>query len=243
MMNMKVSLFRALDRVVGLPEPDDYVAKLIETGEVKLALDFGCGMFSHLTKFRPAIETVGLDGHAAALDVSRAAQAHDHYVFGNILALSVEEIQDKIEESTGRRTVDLVTAFGSIEHMPKQEGWSLLDRFEKLTEKFILLDTPNGFVPQGPEFGNPFQRHLSGWYPADFEGLGYKVHGSAGTRYLRGYMGEKKIPLPGVLAVDRVLARVLFANRFARHGFNLTAIKDVRGVGARYPTVADWQAA
>ena len=241
-MGIKTSVFNALNRVVGLPEPVDYVKGLINTGEIELALDFGCGFSSHLTQFRPTIQTVGIDGHAEALDASKASQAHDFYVLSDILELSLDEIQDHLEAATGRRQVDLVTAFGSIEHLPKSAGWRLLDRFEQLTKKFIVIDTPNGFVAQGPEFGNPYQRHLSGWYPVDFEGLGYKVHGSAGTRYLRGYMGEKKIPLPGILGLDSILARILFANRFSRHGFNLTAIKDVRGVAARYPTLSQWQA-
>ena len=38
----------------------------------------------------------------------------------------------------------LVTLFGLIEHLPKTSGLALLDRVEKLSAKYILLETPHG---------------------------------------------------------------------------------------------------
>ena len=34
---------------------------------------------------------------------------------------------------------------------------------EKVARKKVIVFTPNGFVPQRPYDGNPFQEHLSGW--------------------------------------------------------------------------------
>jgi hypothetical protein len=93
---------------------------------------------------------------------------------------------------------------------------------------------PHGFVEQGPEFGNEFQRHLSAWFIHDFEGLGYKVYGTTGTRYLRGYMAGPKYSFPGCIILDELLTLLLRINTHPRHAFNLVAIKDVRGVSARY---------
>ena len=100
--------------------------------------------------------------------------------------------------------------------------------------KYILLETPHGFVPQGPEFGNEFQRHHSGWFINEFEGRGYTVHGTTGTRYLRGYMAGPRCNFPGCLLLDEALTLLLRINRKPKHAFNLVAIKDVRGVPARH---------
>ena len=89
-------------------------------------------------------------------------------------------------------------------------------------------------MPQGPEFGNEFQRHHSGWFIQEFEGRGYTVHGTTGTRHLRGYMAGPKYNFPGCLLCDELLTLLLRINRKPKHAFNLVAIKDVRGIPARY---------
>ena len=106
---------------------------------------------------------------------------------------------------------------------------------EAISERFIILETPCGFVPQGPEFGNPYQRHLSGWFPHDFEARGYTVTGSLGTRLMRGYMGEPKLPIPGMRTFDNViLSRLLNTKTNPQRAFNICAFKDKLGVPARY---------
>ncbi|HAH99804.1 MAG TPA: hypothetical protein DCO70_10735 [Verrucomicrobiales bacterium] len=200
----------------------DYTAQIIGSGEVKTALDIGCGTRSHLSAFRPEVQTTGLDAHAESVNLARARGIHDHYIHANIL-------KDDIEEQ-----FDLVTLFGLIEHLNKTTGLELLDRVEKLSTKYILLETPHGFVEQGPEFGNEFQRHHSGWFIHEFEGRGYTVHGTTGTHYLRGYMAGPKYNFPGCLLLDEALTLLLRINCKPKHAFNLIAMKDVRGVPARH---------
>ena len=200
----------------------DYTAQLVADGKIKTALDIGCGTSSHLNRLRPGVETTGLDAHADAIDLARERGVHDHYIQANIL-------EDDIDEQ-----FDLVTLYGLIEHLPKSDGLRLLDRVEKLSCKYILLETPQGFVPQGPEFGNEFQRHHSGWFIQEFEGRGYTVHGTTGTRHLRGYMAGPKYNFPGCLLCDELLTLLLRINRKPKHAFNLVAIKDVRGLPARH---------
>ena len=200
----------------------DYTAQLVADGEIKTALDIGCGTSSHLNRLRPGVETTGLDAHADAIDLARERGVHDHYIQANIL-------KDDIDEQ-----FDLVTLYGLIEHLPKSDGLRLLDRVEKLSCKYILLETPHGCVPQGPEFGNEFQRHHSGWFIQEFEGRGYTVHGTTGTRHLRGYMAGPKYNFPGCLLCDELLTLLLRINRKPKHAFNLGAIKDVRGIPARH---------
>jgi SAM-dependent methyltransferase len=216
-------------RVFRIRTATDYTRQLIDRGEIRTALDIGCGAYSNLFPFRPRIRTVGLDGFAGAIEQSRSKSVHDDYVLADILHTDPKEILAK----AGVEKFDLVTLYSVLEHFPKRQGWEVLERCEELTSKYILLETPNGFVEQGPEFGNELQRHRSGWFQWELEGLGYQVHGTTGTRYLRGYVAEPKIPIKGTITVDYAVAWFLRVNDHPRHAFNLVAMKDVRGVPAR----------
>ncbi|MGO8926060.1 MAG: class I SAM-dependent methyltransferase [Limisphaerales bacterium] len=142
-------------------------------------MDIGCGPSSVLTQFRPGLRTVGLDAFEGAISEARKRAQHDDYVLADVLSTSPETILER----SGGRPFDLVTLFHVIEHFPKRQAFELLERCERLTCKYILVVTPNGFLEQGPEYGNEFQRHLSGWFTHDFEGLGYSVRGVLGARY------------------------------------------------------------
>ena len=198
----------------------DFTAKLVAKEEIKTALDIGCGTRSHLQVFRPDLETTGLDAFSSAIDTAKKRGVHDHYIHADIL-------KDQIDNQ-----FDLVTLYGLIEHLPKTEGIKLIDNIEKLSRKYIIFETPNGFVPQGPEFGNEFQRHRSGWNIKEFENRGYTVYGTTGTRYLRGYMAGPKYNFPGCIFFDELLTLFLRINDNPKHAFNLVAIKDLRGISA-----------
>lgn len=219
-----------LHKLLGVPTAYDYIKSIVAQTDCALTLDVGCGAFSHLSHFRPAITSIGLDVFPQAIERSKAAGVHDDYIVGDILM----ESSDKLLARVGGKKFDLVMLYDVIEHLPKRRGFELLEKCEALTSKYVLLQTPNGFLPQGPEFGNEFQRHLSGWFPQDLEGLGYTVYGARGTRYLRGYAAGPKYSFPGWMTCDIVLAGLLRIGRHPRHAFNLVAIKDVRGVPARF---------
>ena len=237
-MTERVNLATRLGQRFGTATTDHYLDGLIAQGGVSLALDIGCGHTSLLTRLRPRIKTAGLDIFTIA--AASELQAHDHYINADITDIPVAQIRDELQKTFGRPTVDLVTLFGVIEHFPKSTGLKLLDKIEQLTSRYIFIDTPNGFVPQGPEYGNPYQRHLSGWFPHEFEAYGYRVHGSLGTKYLRGYMGEPRMAWPGMRLFDNVvMSRLLMTGRFAQHAFSFSAIKDLHGVPARYESYHD----
>jgi SAM-dependent methyltransferase len=220
---------------LGIPGVADYTKRIIERGECRTALDIGCGVSSELSRFRPQLRTVGVDAHLPSIEIARQRNLHDDYIVADLLTLSQEELQTRVREATGETQFDLVTAVGVIEHLPKRAGWKLLEQCEALSRKYVLLETPNGFLEQGPEFGNPLQRHLSGWFPHDFQSLGYTVHGTTGTKYLRGYMGQAKLRIPGTLLFDQVvLSRLLRCASQPKHAFSIVAIKDARGVPARF---------
>ena len=163
-----MSLMQAMRRRLRPWTVADYTARLVR--DCNLALDIGCGSDSHLSAFRPRLVTVGIDAFPAAVEEAKAKNLHDHYLVADILSANLSEVMERVR-AIGQ--VDLVSLYGVIEHLPKSKGYEILDRCDQLTSKYIILETPNGFVEQGPEFGNEFQRHLSGWFIQDFEGRGY----------------------------------------------------------------------
>ncbi len=56
----------------------------------------------------------------------------------------------------------------------KTEIEPTLKKLEKIS-KVIVLGLPNGKYEQGPEYGNPFEEHLSTIYFSFLENLGYKT--------------------------------------------------------------------
>jgi hypothetical protein len=219
----------AVKRLLRVPTAER-LTRGVMTSECRSALDIGAGRSSHLSAYRPTLRTVAIDSSAAALAEARAAGAHDEY-----LEMDVLEADDReILAANGGRPFDVVALYHVIEHLPKRVGFELLERCERLTSKFVIVETPTGFLEQGPEYGNEAQRHLSGWFPHDFEGLGYEVRGTAGTRYLRGYAGGPRLlRFRGWQSADFLLARLLWIERRPRHAWSIFAHKDVRGVPAR----------
>lgn len=193
-------------------------------------LDLGCGENSAVRSYAPHMRLVGVEADHSALAAARARATHDEFIHADI----IEQIED-ISEGVGGHDVQLVVLRHVIEHFPKRLGFELLDRAESISGRFVVVETPNRFLPQGPEYGNERQRHHSGWFPHDFMGLGYEVRGTDGTRYLRGYAGRPRIRIRmrGLASLDFVLARVLWIEQFPTHAFALTAWKDVRGTSAR----------
>lgn len=69
---------------------------------------------------------------------------------------------------------DLIFMGDMIEHMPKEDGFKLLDKCLKHA-KNILVTTPNYFNKQGSEFGNEHERHHCSWTVTDFAKYNAKV--------------------------------------------------------------------
>lgn len=61
---------------------------------------------------------------------------------------------------------DLALLVDVIEHLPKEEGYGVLDELTRRAAR-VLVTTPWGFRPQEIP-GMPYETHRSGWYPGDF---------------------------------------------------------------------------
>ena len=138
-------------------------------------LDVGCGKSSPL-RFLSEVRLAGVDGFAPALEEAKALGTHDEYVYGDVR---------KIDELFRDKKFDGCIALDLIEHLPKEDGWRLLQAMEKLATKRVVIFTPNGFLPQKSRNGD-LQEHLSGWTAEDLRPLGYEVFGMAGPKPWRG---------------------------------------------------------
>jgi hypothetical protein len=123
------------------------------TGRV---LDLGCGE-RHQTRHRA--DTIWVD-----LDEAFAADPR-------VLLLDVREAPHALRRM--RFTAVLLTDV--IEHLAKDDGWSLLRALESMADR-ILLFTPLGDLWVGSLGDRPPDSphvHRSGWTPADLEPCGY----------------------------------------------------------------------
>ena len=68
---------------------------------------------------------------------------------------------------------DTTLACEILEHFQRWEGSAILKELERVSRDAIILSTPFGFLKQGTVQGNPYQKHLSAWFPKDFEHIGY----------------------------------------------------------------------
>jgi predicted TPR repeat methyltransferase len=187
-------------------------------GEAQSLLDVGCGNNSPLGRFHERPEhSTGVDIHAPWIAESSAKGIHDEY-----LELDVLDIAERFAPGS----FDVVLCCDLLEHLVKRDGGNLLDQMERVARSRVVVLTPNGFLPQGATWGNPYQVHRAGWSAAELRARGYRVTGLSGLAVLRGERGTIRWRparfWAGVSKLTEPLGRV-------RPGlaFHLLAVKDV----------------
>jgi SAM-dependent methyltransferase len=187
-------------------------------GVCQSLLDVGCGFNSpvQLLKKRPS-PMVGVDAYAPVIEQSRARGLHDNYHVMNVLAIA---------ERFPPRSFDCVLACDLIEHLKDEDALELMLQMERLARKKVIIFTPNGFLPQGEEYGNPLQRHLSGWTANQMAMRGYRVTGIRGLKCLRGEMAKIRWR-PAALWYTISLLSQTFTERHPSLAFQLFCVKDI----------------
>lgn len=193
------------------------VETLLQEQRCESLLDVGCGPRSPLRLLAFSGKKIGIDAYLPAIEESRVAGIHDEYICGSINDASFEP-----------RKFDAVIALEVIEHLPKTEGPEFLARLESLARRLVIISTPNGFVPQGPVDGNPYQEHLSGWLPHELRQRGYEVNGSLGLKGLRGEEGRLTMR-PKALAFALSKASEPFVWGHPEKAFGLVCHKVISG--------------
>ncbi len=138
-------------------------------------LDLGCGTgvpMRFISKRRRCF-SMGVDIYETDLRNAKARQTHRDYALCDLRRLPFKS-----------KSFDVVLCLEAIEHLEKAEGLQLLNDAEAIARKQVILSTPVGRFRHQPADDNVHQEHLSGWQPAEFRRLGYRV---------RGY----GLPLPG----------------------------------------------
>lgn len=176
-------------------------------------LDIGCGTASP-SRFVPA-EKTGLDGYQPSLDIAQKAGTHEHFIQGDVRDLN---------RYCGPKTFDAVTALDLIEHLPKEEGWTLLDDMERIAKKRVVVFTPNGFMPQANKENGDLQEHVSGWVTSDFKARGYRVYGMHGLKSLRDGVTLKHKPRT-LWALISMLTQLFYCRNHPESAGSLLAVK------------------
>lgn len=145
--------------------------------EATSVLDVGCGYNSILGKIKGTFRSTGIDLFKDCVEISKKAKIHNKYIVGDIRNL---------QKYFSQKSFDTVIALDVIEHLTRKEAKIMIKQMEKIAKKKVVIMTPNGFYPQEVLFGNPHQKHKSGWYIEDLRDLEYKIHGLRGLKYIRG---------------------------------------------------------
>lgn len=173
-------------------------------------VDVGCGSGSRSAPHALA-QAVGADIHYPSVARIQRERVRRAAMCASLHSLPI-----------GSRAVDAVVALDVIEHFVKEEGSALLDEFERVARKAIVLLTPNGFLPQPGTAENPFMEHRSGWSVSDLTALGYEVCGINGWHSLRGPFAAPRF---GAVGKVLSLASQPVARRHPRKAFHLLAVK------------------
>ena len=202
--------------------------------DCRSVLDVGCGSQSPLRLLanRPP-RLVGVDGFEPAIEQSRAAGIHDEY---RCLRLG------EIGRSFASRSFDAVVLIDVVEHFEKAEGEALLDASEAIASKRVVVFTPNGFLPQGEHYGNPYQRHRSGRTAPELRARGYSVLGINGWRPLRGDLAAVRFR-PRRLWEAISLLTVDYCRDRPELAFQLLGVLDRASGASDRPTMASFNSA
>lgn len=100
-------------------------------------------------------------------------QDHQRFIYDTILIGDIRELvaNGRLAEEG---TLDLGVLSDVIEHMPKEDGLTLIEGLRKQCQHLIIT-TPNGFTKQGPIMGNRAEAHHCGWTPEEFVALGFRT--------------------------------------------------------------------
>lgn len=162
------------------------------------ALDLGCGPSSPIQYCRNIKHSVGVETFRPALEEARKRKIHTEY------------IEKRIEEvDFPEKSFDAVILIEVLEHLPEDAGYAMLKKAEKWARKYVIVSTPNGFLPQKKYGGNPFQNHLSGWDISTMKKLGFRCFGLSGFKFIR-----RRDPIEIYQSQNDFMASIRFRPRF-----------------------------
>ena len=141
---------------------------LYPTQKISTILDVACGL-SLKSQYLKADIRVGVDIYRPYLAKIEAKVPY---------TTVVHDVR-RLDEVFIERSFDIVLMLDIIEHLEKEESLALLQTAERLAKVAVIIETPEGYVPQNIDIwghgGDEFQTHRCGWEKAELEGTGYQV--------------------------------------------------------------------
>jgi len=206
---------------IGLPNIQSVCQKLFEEYKVRTLLDLGGGG----NPLAELCNTLGI--HRLNVDLAEPESSTFQTRTVNLNITDFDSIEMALLEFFGNIKIDAVIMIQSIEHLTKDDGLKVLEKLDSWASKLIIVETPNGFVFQGPLDSNPWQEHLSGWEKRDFTSAGFEVRGTQGLKILKQdrSKGAYRFRFRGLRFIDVLLSRMLFTSRFPSLSYNCCAVK------------------
>ncbi|MBA7497142.1 hypothetical protein ES702_07752 [subsurface metagenome] len=154
----------------------DYVIRLTKNEKIESVLDLGTGMKGVVAQHY--WEKVKNIERGYACDIWSIKKLPPVWT---PLKMDALDLLDVLEA----KNIDVVQAFGFLEHLTKENGYKFLDIAETLARKLVIVSAANcihGFDKNVPGYdpdykvkadGNPYHRYNSTWHWREFEELGY----------------------------------------------------------------------
>lgn len=124
-----------------------------------IMLDIGCGKMIH-TKYFNFSECV-------AVDVKQEQE------FKSNISFIKSDVFDYFNIYSD--TFDVVVGMNLIEHFEKNKSLKLISLLKSRVNKILLLQTPDGFIPNCQFQGQQYLSHLCGYSQNELESLNFKV--------------------------------------------------------------------
>lgn len=191
-----------------------------DLADCKRILELGCGRNSPILKIGYGHKTDAVDIWQPYVELHTRQGDYRKCEQADILEMQFADRLGKY---------DAVVICDVLEHLPKDRVYStgLLDKIEQVARKKVVLFTPNGFVENDEVDGDPYQAHVSAWWPQDYTSRGYKVVGSTGLRWLMGKASLPKYHPYQLFMILIILTQPLVFNhpKIAWHSY---AVKELR---------------
>ena len=166
-------------------------------------LDVGCGTDATVRELG-VNRTTGLDAYPPSIEKARELKTHDELVLGDVRNLL---------KTFSPKSFDACIAMDVIEHLEKADGFKLIAEMEQIARKKVVFLTPSGFLPQGNTDADDYQRHYSGWEPAEMRSRGYQVFGLLGPKAWRGEYHRLKYKPSGFWAIASLATNAVWTGR------------------------------
>lgn len=192
LMGSKLPSKELLQNWISIYLPFTYVnivAKSLK--DCKNVLDVGCGRGDFMIELKrkkrigEILYSVGIERYLPYINEAKKKMTHDDYILADVRYLPIKS-----------KSFEGVLCSQVLEHIEKHEGLMLINDFENLALKKVVIGTPHGFhAPSDPDAQiNHLQEHRSSYKHHLFSSIGYVVRGQ-GLELVWGDSGLiKKLP-------------------------------------------------